>query len=236
MRRALTMMLALFLLAACQQEAVRPANNSAAEIDDWFAGRGDATGVPGAAPAAEKPKGPVVRAREDGPAWDWSDPCVENLQDLEGLLLLYYQQNHEMPASLADLKGKSPDDEKVSLVCPASGKAYVYNRMGLIPPADIVPEPQRARGGDRLIVYDAEAAHEITQHLTDGTKDWDVKKMVRYGIVMKPPGTDGTLTLQVVPVEQALLDAYLRETRAEANKTQVAPVKPLPRPDAGGLW
>jgi hypothetical protein len=125
------------------------------------------------------------------------------------------------------------------MVCPVCKKQYVYNREGLIPPIDIVPVHERERGGDRLIIYDAQPAHDVTQRLTDGTKDWDVKKTVRYGVVMKPITGDGLLTLHVIPVEDDILAAYLRETAARASRgpgQSGPPATPVRRPNSGGLW
>ena len=107
------------LLTACTEE-VKPRNNNdaLAEIDQWSQAVPDRS-----RPAPAKKSGPMVMARENGPAWDWSDPCVENLHDLTGLFLLYFQQHHELPESLSALNLTGLGEE-AKLHCPIGKKNY----------------------------------------------------------------------------------------------------------------
>jgi hypothetical protein len=72
------------------------------------------------------------------------DPCAERLHEICGHLLLYYSAAGTLPKNLADLRGAS-SDPLPPLVCPISGKPYVYNPEGLA--------VQGRRG--RVVIYDA---------------------------------------------------------------------------------
>jgi hypothetical protein len=76
------------------------------------------------------------------------DPCAERLHDLSGRLLFYYSLHGALPAALEDLASADPTPLP-PLVCPVSGKPYVYNREGL---------PVRGRPG-RAVLYDAAPTH-----------------------------------------------------------------------------
>jgi hypothetical protein len=76
------------------------------------------------------------------------DPCAERLHEISGALLLYCSSTGQLPEKLADLK--AADLEPLPpLVCPLSGKPYVYDPQGL---------PVQGRRG-RLVVYDAAPSH-----------------------------------------------------------------------------
>ena len=78
-----------------------------------------------------------------------TDACAEQLHEASGALLLYYGVHHELPKSVDELK-QLPGFENLSLSCPVSHLAYVY-------------DPTLARpglsSGYRLILYDAENSH-----------------------------------------------------------------------------
>ena len=76
------------------------------------------------------------------------DPCADRLHEICGDLLLYYSAGGTLPKGLADLKSVS-SGPLPPLVCPVSGKPYVYNPVGL---------PVAGRRG-RLVIYDAEPSH-----------------------------------------------------------------------------
>lgn len=76
------------------------------------------------------------------------DPCAGRLHDLSGRLLFYYSLHGALPAALEDLASADPTPLP-PLVCPVSGKPYVYNRDGL---------PVRGRPG-RAVLYDAAPTH-----------------------------------------------------------------------------
>jgi len=73
------------------------------------------------------------------------DPCAERLHDLAGRLLMYRFAEGHLPASLADL----PKSGAEELVCPVSGKGYVYRRNG----------PAAPGGEGQMVVWDATACH-----------------------------------------------------------------------------
>jgi len=76
------------------------------------------------------------------------DPCAERLHEISGALLLYCSVNGKLPDTLADLKG-ADSAPLPPLVCPVSGKPYIYNRDGI---------SVQGRLG-RLVVYDSTPSH-----------------------------------------------------------------------------
>ncbi|KPK83643.1 MAG: hypothetical protein AMJ81_07700 [Phycisphaerae bacterium SM23_33] len=77
-----------------------------------------------------------------------TDPCAERLHDVCGHLLLYYQIHKRLPPTLKQLKS-SDVLPLPPLVCPVSGKPYVYEPQGLL---------LRGQPG-RLVLYDPEPSH-----------------------------------------------------------------------------
>ena len=102
---------------------------------------------------------------------DQTDPCAERLHDLSGRLLLYYAEHEALPRSVRELDKGIPGPA-VPVICPACGKAYVYDRDGLL---------VRGRLG-KLILYDAVDCHSG----------------MRWGIMVDPPRTGQPLVLRVV--------------------------------------
>ncbi len=221
-------------MVACEATAPDRRANASAELDAFYGGNRSGFQV-GAAntPVSVKPAPggevmPVVPGAND-PALDWADTCASNLDELTGALLLYYSVNKALPPTLDQLPPLSPSGERISLTCPVSGKRYVYIPEGLKPPV-IVNDKGDFQEGTLLILYDAEPSHQMVQHLTDGNNNYDLKKPARFGIVMEPRRAvlGQSVQMFVVPIEQNLLDMYLRNSR------QTAPA-PAPRP-ANGVW
>ena len=106
------------------------------------------------------------------------DPCAERLHDVCGHLLLYYATHKRLPPSLDALKATGPLPLS-PLVCPVSGKPYVYDSRGLA-----IPD----RPG-RLVLYDAEPSHSG----------------MRWGIMVKRPEGGAIMTgvTQVTEKEMA---------------------------------
>jgi len=96
-------------------------------------------------------------------------PCADRLHDLAGELLLYYVKRGDLPGTLSDLKGDA--GPPVKLVCPVTGKPYLYRRQGV---------PVAGRAG-RLIVWDAESS----------------PNGLRWGILLEPPQPGQPLVLRV---------------------------------------
>lgn len=76
------------------------------------------------------------------------DACAERLHDICGHLLLYHSVRKKLPPTLEELKSTG-DVPLPPLVCPASGKAYIYDPAGLASP--------KRKG--RLVMYDPEPSH-----------------------------------------------------------------------------
>ena len=100
-----------------------------------------------------------------------SDPCADRLHDLCGQLLLYFSATGEMPATLDDLN-RMDSQTLPPLVCPISGKPYLYNKDGLRVPG---------RAG-LLVLYDAEPVHSG----------------MRWGIMVEAGGAGQPLSGRVV--------------------------------------
>lgn len=212
--RFLTAMAAVLLLAgagACQQGPQGGAGGGQQVIVSGGARIVDNDGGLIRTDAAKR----VVMPREGDPTLDWSDPCAANMQSLMGELLFYYTSHNKMPETLDQLQA-IPGEKVASINCPKSGKPYVYVAAGLRAPEALSPGVS-ADGlpleGNRLLVYDSVPAHRYTQHLTDGNRDWDVTQTVRYGVVMEPLEPNRPVKMYMVPVEQALLDMYLRANK-----------------------
>ena len=75
---------------------------------------------------------------------DIDDPCAERLHDIEGQLIFYYHLHGRLPERLDELKDLT--SEKVPLVCPVTGKQYLYVADGL----------EILNSNRRVIVYDAQ--------------------------------------------------------------------------------
>ena len=117
-------------------------------------------------------------AATTGAGTDVYDPCAERLHDACGQLLLYYSTHQELPQGLDDLSELGPELGAPPLVCPTSGKPYVYDRQGLQVPG----------WPGRLVVYDAEPCHAGR----------------RWGIVAEPPQPGKPLVVRVArPPENA---------------------------------
>jgi len=99
------------------------------------------------------------------------DPCAERLHDVCGQLLLYHGIYKRLPQSLDGLKAMNVGPMP-PLVCPVSGKPYIYNPSGLRIPG---------RPG-LLVLYDAEACHSG----------------MRWGILVEDPADGKPLTARVV--------------------------------------
>ena len=98
--------------------------------------------VAGGCRGPEQPSVEVVRLN----ALD--SPCAVRMGEVCETLLLYYAANGRLPATPADLAAaRGPDAPP--LVCPLSGKPYVYNPSGLAIP--------RLTG--KLVLYDDQPSH-----------------------------------------------------------------------------
>ena len=98
------------------------------------------------------------------------DPCAERLHDMCEQFLLYYSTQKHLPNSLDEMKAWEPK-RLPPLVCPASGKPYVYRAEGV--------EVSGQKG--RVLLFDAEACHSG----------------MRWAIVADAVTDEGPLTLSV---------------------------------------
>ena len=185
------------------------------------------TGARGAAGAAAR----TVKPEQPNPApaeADWDDSCAVNLDELTGALLFYYSTHQQLPPTFDAIPKVSPSGAKISLLCPTSGKRYVYYPQGLKAPL-FTDQEGNSRVGSTLILFDPEPSHEIVVHLTNGTDDYDVKKKVHLGIVLEPRsgGPNQPIQMSVEHIEAGILDMYLRRNPASATAPAERPVAPV---------
>jgi hypothetical protein len=103
-------------------------------------------GAPSAA-AAAPPANPSNRSGGTEPISN-TDPCVDQLHEWAGALLLYYGKNRHLPEDVREL-AKQPGFDDLQFTCPVSHQPYVYNPRGL----------PGLRDGTHLILYDAAPSH-----------------------------------------------------------------------------
>ena len=149
------------------------------------------------------PAPPLREPKEGDLAVNPNDPCVLNLGAMIENLIVLYSSRRTLPPALNQLPGISVTGQKIGLTCPETGKPYVYVPQGIHPPSDLGPT------APWLILYDAEPAHHIVRHFEVGNQQYDLKQQVRYGIVMRPAPQGQPVAMYVVPVDDALLKAYL---------------------------
>ena len=123
------------------------------------------------------------------------DPCADRLHDICGPLLLYYSLNKRLPATLDDLGEVSGQVEMPPLVCPVSGKPYIYRPEGL----------RVLDLSGRLVLYDAAPAHAN----------------MRWGIVIPQRHGGGALTTRVLSIPEDSVQAAQRQEHVESeDRTQ----------------
>lgn len=105
-------------------------------------------------------------------SWAPVDPCRDRLHQISGHLLLYYAAHGQLPPTLDRLPRLGDQGELPPLVCPVSGKSYVYDRDGIAAPD----------GRGRVVLYDAEPVHSG----------------MRWGITVAPVGEGGGMSAQVL--------------------------------------
>jgi hypothetical protein len=229
LRCAATLTLAIAMIA-CETTVMTPRSDAQAELNAHFgsAGGGRAAGGVTSANSTRPAAQPAMSAMTNS---DWADPCAANLDEITGALLVYYSTHKYLPPTLDQIPKVSPTGEKISLTCPVSGKRYVYHPEGLNPPL-FTDENGKSHVGSILILYDAEVSHEMVQHLTNGTDDFDVKKAVYLGIVMEPreEGVDQPIQMSVERIEPGILATYLRfNAPSTAAVPAVQPISPPPQ-------
>lgn len=79
-----------------------------------------------------------------------NEPCADRLHTLCGPLLMYYALHHKMPDNIEQIREIGQPDPDVQIICPVSGKQYIYNASGL---------PRHGKPGV-LVLYDAEPTHK----------------------------------------------------------------------------
>ena len=118
------------------------------------------------------------------------DPCAERLHDVCGRLLFYCSVNGKLPEKLDDLK-RVDSSPLPPLVCPVSGKPYLYNKEGL-------PTPGRA---GFLVVYDAAAVHGG----------------MRWGVWLEAAGEGQPLSGRIVRFPESLLAPAKKPPQSRAR-------------------
>ncbi len=130
---------------------------------------------------------PVVTVESAGPAMTpeeavQSEPCAVQLQNICGLMLLYYSVHKQMPMQLEDLQPLAGADSPLPLNCPVANQPYVYVPQGLF----------TAGKTRRIIVFDASPAHHNC----------------RWCIFIDDSNPKGALLLDVVLVPEELFKTY----------------------------
>jgi hypothetical protein len=147
--------------------------------------------MPPAAPST--PQTPSAPAPPGGPDVLASlEPCAARLQDLAGVMLLYYAVHKQLPVALDELRAVAEFDQELNFTCPASGRPYVYNPAGLRYPGK----------DERLVLYDADPTH------AGGT---------RWGIVAAPPKGKRPAAMWAVPLTEEVFQTYLATTEGEGG-------------------
>ena len=127
------------------------------------------------------PPAPAALRTEDSLAI-LTDPCAVRLGEIADALLLYYSQNRQLPEKIEALISV-PGGASLQLVCPESGKPYLYAPSNLAGP-----------GLDRrLLVYDATAVHQ-------GAKAGTAPR--RWGIVAAPARPGQPVNIWVVALDE----------------------------------
>ena len=126
-------------------------------------------------PAATGPKaGPAVSKA--------TDDCSDNMHDLAGYLLQHYVVHGEFPETLEALRPLVDLDRKLPLVCPVSGKPYLYYPTGLEAPGE----------KRRLVLFDPLPVHAGE----------------RWAIVATPAAGAAPVSLWVIRLDEATLKRY----------------------------
>lgn len=107
-----------------------------------------------------------------------TDPCATRLHDLCGPLLLYYATHRQLPPQLEELRSVSGLESAVELVCPVSGRPYLYNPQGIL-----LPEQQA-----RVVIYDPLPSHSG----------------MRWGISIIEPSGPGPLITKVIALPESV--------------------------------
>jgi hypothetical protein len=108
-----------------------------------------------------------------------TDPCVAQMHDIAGAMLLFFAVNKHLPPTLEDLKSMADADAPLVFTCPTTGQPYVYVPSGL----GTVGTPKH------IILYAASPDSHGR----------------RWCILMSPPppGFAASQTLEVVPIPEA---------------------------------
>lgn len=133
--------------------------------------------------ACHQPNGPPAErnaagSTPAGAAVTNTDPCAMRLHDICGPLLMYYAARRELPARLEDLSRVPGFGNVRDFTCPASGRPYIYNRIGLIEP----------KLKSRVILYDAAPSHAN----------------MRWGVSVIEPAGDAPLITKVIAVPESI--------------------------------
>jgi len=100
------------------------------------------------------------------------DACEERLGQLAERLLRFYVAHRRLPASREELLSEDEGGQPSTLICPVSGKPYIFEPQGL-----------RSPGLDgNVLIYDSEGAHAG----------------FRWGVLVQAPAGTQPLTAKVI--------------------------------------
>jgi hypothetical protein len=117
------------------------------------------------------------------------DRCADHLQEICGIILEYYVDHRQLPATMEQLQViAAQQNEPTDLfICPVSKLRYIYNPDGVVLPSLDPPA--------RLVMYDAEPVHGgyrrgIAISAPVGGRPLVCRViMVPNGIALTPPAT-----------------------------------------------
>lgn len=95
-------------------------------------------------PAPVRPPAPAQKVPNSN-----TDPCAMRLHDICGPLLLYYATHQRLPERIEELAEVPGFEEVRDFTCPASGRPYIYNPIGIV----------NSGATSQIILYDPSPVH-----------------------------------------------------------------------------
>lgn len=104
----------------------------------------------GCAPTTPKPATPAKKkVSADSVPITNTDPCAMRLHDISGAFLFYYAIYQRLPTTLAELNDAPGVEPLSDMICPVSGRPYIYMPNGML-----LPDRNA-----RIILFDPEPSH-----------------------------------------------------------------------------
>lgn len=110
-----------------------------------------------------------------------TDPAASRLQDIGGVMLVYYDSHKQLPSTLDEL-ASSPGGDTLNLIAPRSGREFVYRPSGLW---------SESHTEKCIIAYDP-----------------DLRGNMRWCLFLKPPTNGTALVVNVVAIPEQDFRTY----------------------------